>query len=200
MLATNITTHVQDALNRLLEQYKNRPRIAGFYTSFVQQIQDIEDTTFALDSGRQIWDGSTTPAIGAQLDLIGQIVGISRNGLPDSEYILFIFGKIAENFSDDTVEAVLSVIQYLFQAQETLIEEIFPAGLYINVLNPAIPSNLFPLAKSLVQSAMGAGINLVISTLPTINAFRFAGPGVTASNGFGDVFVPGSGGEFVGLI
>lgn len=200
MLATKINNHVQQALGRLLQQYKGRPRIEGFYTALVQQIQDLENATYDLNEGRQLWDGTTTPAVGAQLDAIGTIVGISRNGLDDEQYILIIFGKICENFSDDTIEAVLSVIQYLFQAQQVLVEEIYPAGLYINVLNPAIPSGLFLLAKNLVQNAIGAGINLVISQQNTTNVFRFAGSGVTAANGFGSVNTPGSGGVFVGLI
>lgn len=201
MLATEITNHVQQALGRLLQQYKGRALIAGFYTAFVDQIQDLEDAIFALDSGRQIWNGSTTPAIGAQLDAIGTVVGIARNGLDDQQYILFIFGKIAENFSDDTVQSVLAVIGYLFQAQQVIIQEIYPAGLYINVLNPAIPLSLFPVAETLVQNAIGAGIKLVISSQPTVNVFRFAGPGVSGTlNGFGDTGVPGSGGVFVGLI
>lgn len=194
MLATQITTHVQDALARLLQQYKGRALIAGFYTAFVAQIQELEDAVYALDGGRQIWNGSSTPAIGAQLDAIGTVVGIARNGLDDQQYILFIFGKIAENFSDDTIQAVLSVIAYIFQAQQVIVQEIYPAGLYINVLAPAIPSTLFPVAETLVQNAIGAGIKLVLTSQNTVNVFRFAGPGVVdALNGFDN-------GVFVGLI
>lgn len=200
MLATQITNHVQAALRRLLSQYQDRRYIAGFYTGLVEQIQDLENAIFALNAGRQIWDGNTTPAIGAQLDGIGQIVGVARNGLPDDEYILLIFGKIAENFSDDTVTAVLAVIAYVFQAEQILIQEIYPAGLYISVLNPQIPQNLFSLAQNLVENAIGAGIKLVLTSAETTAVFRFAGPGVSDVNGFGDVNVPDSGGVFVGQI
>ena len=194
MLATEITNHVQQALDRLLQQYKGRPRITGFYTALVEQIQDLESATYSLNDGRQIFDGTNTPAIGAQLDAIGTIVGVSRNGLDDQQYILLIFGKNAENFSDDTAEAVLSVIQYVFQAEQVLLQEIYPAGLYISVLNPAIPQSLFAVAQNLVQNSIGAGIKLVLSSSETTAAFRFAGPGVSgAVNGFDN-------GVFVGLI
>lgn len=200
MSVTPITNHVQQALQRLLQQYKGRPLIAGFYTAFVQQIQDLENSGNLIEPGLQIWDGTTTPSVGAQLDLIGRIVGISRNGLDDAQYILVIFGKIAENFSDDTIQSVLAVVGYLFQAQEILVQEIFPAGLYIQVLEPAIPSNFFPLVVNLIQNAMGGGIKLVIGSSPTVNTFRFSGPGVTSANGFGTVSDPDSGGIFAGLI
>ena len=201
MLAPKITTHIQDALNRLLEQYKGRPLIAGFYTSFVEQIQDLEDAIFALDAGRQLYNGTSTPSFGEQLDQIGTIVGISRNGLSDAEYLLFIFGKIAENFSDSTIPTILNVIGYVFQAPQVKIQELYPAGIAIEVLGSPIDPSLYPIAIGLVQAALGAGIELVFSAVaPTTNVFRFFASDTTAANGFGDVNVPGSGGVFIGLI
>lgn len=202
MLVQKIDNHVAQALARLLQQYKGRPRIAGMYTAFVDQIQDLEDAIYALDAGRQLWNGTSSPAIGEQLDQIGTIVGISRNGLSDAEYLLFIFGKISENFSDTTIATILTVVGYLFQAEEVLLQEIYPAGVAIQVLGTTIPSSLFKIAESLVQASLGAGIQLVfMATSPTVNAFRFNGPGVNgATNGFGSLTDPTVGGVFVELI
>lgn len=208
MLATKLNNYVQLALSRLLQQYQGRTLITGVYTAIAQECQDLENAIFSLDGGRQLWNGTSTPAYGQQLDGIGEIVGISRNGLDDQQYILFLFGKIAENFSDGTIESVLAVIQYLFQGQ-IIIQAIYPAGLYVNILNPLIPQSLYPLVESLIMKAVGAGIKIVFtgtppappSPAPPINVFRFAGPGVSgALNGFGDLNVPDSGGVFVGLI
>ena len=202
MLVTKITTHTQDALGRLLQQYKGRPRMMSLVSSTAEQIQALEDAIFALDSGRQLWNGTTSPAIGAQLDGIGQLVGISRNGLSDAQYLLFIFGKIAENFSDTTVQTVLNVIGYLFQAQTLVVQEIYPAGIAFEVFGSTIPSSLWPTANSLVQAALGEGIQLVFSAASsTTRVFRFAAPNVTgALNGFSSVNDPSSGGGFIGLI
>jgi hypothetical protein len=155
MLATQITNYVQLALSRLLQQYQQRERIAGFYTAIATQCQELEDAIFSLDGGRQLWNGTTTPAYGAQLDGIGTLVGIARNGVSDQIYILLIFGKIAENFSDGTITSVQAVIQFLFQPTSYQAQEIFPAGLYVSVENPAIPESLYPLVESLVQNALG---------------------------------------------
>lgn len=202
MLVTKITTHIQDAKNRLLEQYKGRPLIAGFYDAFNRQVQEIEDTFFALDAGRQLWNGTTSPAIGQQLDNIGEIVGIKRNGLPDAEYLLFIFGKIAENNSDTTIPTILNIIGYVFQAQQVVLQEVFPAGVSIQVIGTPIPPSLYQTAANLVSAALGAGINLVfVGGSPNVNVFRFEGPGVVgAINGFGDLNDPSIGGVFTGLI
>lgn len=201
MLVTRIDTHVVDALNRLLQQYKGKPRVATLFTSTVEQIQELEDAIYAIDAGRQIYDGTSTPAIGAQLDMIGQIVGIARNGLTDAQYILFIFGKIAENFSDTTIPTILSIIGYLFQAQKVLIQPIYPAGIAIQMLGSAIPISLYPLATNLIQAALGAGINIVYAgAYPTTKVFRFYSPDTTADNGWGDANDPSVGGVFVDLI
>lgn len=202
MLAQKITDHVQQCLDQMMQQYKDQPNFAALMTALVNQIQDLEDAIFALDSGRQLWDGQEFPAIGAQLDVIGEIVGISRNGLSDPEYLLFIFGKIAQNFSDSTVPAILSVLNYVFQAQSVLLQEIYPAGISVQVLGTALNPIYYQTAINLVKQSLGAGINLVfVGGSPSVNVFRFDGPGVVGSvNGWGDKDDPTVGGKFVGLL
>ena len=202
MLVTQITTHVSDALGRLLQQYQGKPRMMSLISGPAQQIQDLENAIFALDAGRQLWNGTTSPAVGAQLDGIGQLVGIERNGLTDAQYILFIFGKIAENFSDTTVQTILNVIGYLFQAQTLVVQEIYPAGIAFEVFGSSIPPSLWPTANSLIQAALGEGIQLVFGAASSsTNVFRFAAPNVTGqNNGFSSVNDPSEGGGFIGLI
>ena len=194
MLGTKITTHKADALARLMEQYRNKSGIEGLYGSFVDQIQALEDAIFELNAGRQLFDGTTTPAVGEQLDQIGTIVGISRNGLSDAGYLLFIFGKIAANFSDTTVPTILSIIGYVFQAEKVLLQECFPAGICIEMLGSPIDPRLYLVAKDLVQAALGASISIVFAGVyPTTAVFRFASPDTTDLNGFGQ-------GVFINLI
>ncbi len=202
MLVTRIDTHVPDALSRLLEQYKGRPRIAGIFTSLVTQVQILEDMLFSLDSGRQLWNGTSTPAVGQQLDNIGTLVGISRNGLSDTEYILFLFGKIAENFSDSTIPTLLTVIGYVFQAQTVLLYEYYPASLVVEAIGTPVPKDLWQTAANIVSGTIGGGIKLIFSgASSTTKVFRFAGAGVTGSNnGFGSPTDPTVGGGFIDLI
>ena len=201
MLAQKINTHVIDGLNRLMEQYKGKPRIEGFYTSFLQQKQDLEDAIFALDAGRQLFDGTSSSSVGQQLDEIGLIVGIDRNGLSDAEYLLFIFGKVAENFSDTTIPTILNIIGYVFQAPQVKLQELPPAGFAIQILGTPIDTHLYPIAIGLVKAAIGAGIGLVFAgAYPSVNVFRFYAPDTNSNNGFGDNTDPSVGGVFIGLI
>lgn len=201
MIVQKINTHVRDALNRLLQQFKGRPRIESFYTALIQQVQDLEDALYDMDAAMQLWNGSSTPAVGAQLDIIGDLVGIKRNGLPDNEYILFIFGKIADNFSDTTIETIITIFGYLFQG-EVFLQELFPAGIGLEAFGSPIPPNLYPVAKGIVQQAMGAGIEIRYMAVSShTNVFRYKGPNtIDAVNGYGTVSDPSQGGVYIGLI
>lgn len=197
MIVVPITTHVQDSLNRFLQQYKGKQFINGFMTALVNQVQDLENAIYPLDSQRQIFN-----AVGEQLDGIGEIVGIKRNGLSDALYLLFLYGKIGENFSDSTIPALLTIIQNLFRAQTLIFSEVYPAGISVQVLGTGLDPSLYSLAIGLVQNSVGAGIKLTFAGgSPTTNVFRFDGPGIVGSlNGFGSTTDPTIGGVFVGII
>lgn len=198
MLATRITDHVQAALGRLMQQYRGRVRMEGTVTALVQQVQDLEDAIFSLNAGRQFYNGT---AVGQQLDNVGELVGIKRNGLTDAEYLLFIFGKIASDYSDSTVSAVLNVVGYLFQAEIVLIQEVYPAGLCVEAIGTPLDPSLYSTAVALVRGAVGAGIGLVfVGGSASTHVFRFDGPTIDgAINGFGDLNDPSVGGVFISL-
>jgi hypothetical protein len=197
MLATQITNYLSDALSKLLQQYKGRPRLQGLLTAYMNEVQTLENALYPIDRLRQL-----AYAYGAQLDGLGEIIGIPRNGLSDSTYILFLYGKIAENFSDGTIPAIINVINYVFQAQVVIMQEVYPAGISVQVAGTPLSPSLFALAVGLVQAAMGAGIQLVfIGGSATVNIFRFDGPGVIGNiNGFGDLNNPTVGGGFVSIL
>ena len=220
MLATKITTHVQDALARLMTQYQlikqqytlqlysapGAPIEVSSFSAFIatnaDQIQLLENAFYALNEGRQLFNGTTYPAVGAQLDGIGTIVGVARNGLGDAEYLVFILGTIAENFSDTTIHAVSNVVSLLYQTPSLLLFEFFPAEVAIEIPNTSpLQSSLYSLVNSIIQASLGAGIGLGFTALynPS-NAFQFTkvgGPQV--GGGFGKLSASG-GGEFAKLI
>jgi len=202
VIVQQIFTHTQDALARLLAQYVGMPRVQSLITTFSAQIQDLENAIYPLDEGRAFWNGTTTPAIGAQLDIIGSLVGINRNGLSDQQYILFIFGKIAQNYSDGTRPTMAVVVQNLFQAQISLIQDYYPAGLGVEAIGSEIPPSLYPIAKAIVEGALGAGIKLTYAAASQdTNVFRFYTSGIDgAVSGFSDIYNPTIGGKYIGLI
>lgn len=196
MIVTEITNHVQQALDRLMQQYKGKPNLQALITAIVDQVQDIEDGIYPLDAGRQLWNGTTYPSVGAQLDGIGELVGVARNGLSDSVYLIFILGTIAENFSDTTIETMLNIIGILFQSEHVFLKELYPAAVALEVGTPLTDPSLFDRVLAIVEASLGAGIGLAFAgTFTTVDDFAFAGPDTT-SKGFADPLIPGSGGKF----
>lgn len=194
MIVTYDSNHVSEAIARLLEQYKNQPHIQGLLTAFVQQIQDLEDSVYPLDHGRQLFDGSTYPSVGAQLDGIGQLVNLSRNGVDDATYLLFILGTIAENFSDDTLPTLINIFQTIFQPTGLLSYEFYPAEVGFAVSSIGIAESLLSEAVNILKNSIGGGIGLgFITEYDPTNAFRYCYlTGTPASLTFSSVPTTGS--------
>lgn len=195
MLATKINNHVQAALARLLQQYKGQPRIEAMISSFVEQIQDIENAMFDLDAGRQIAN-----AVGAQLDGIGEIVGFPRNGLDDMTYLVFLYGKIGENTSDTTKDKIINIALLVFISNFVLMDEIPPAAVGLEIGSPGLDPSLFVLATELVAKSLGGGIGLgFLATYDSDDNFSYL-EAPDGGDGYADLSIPDSGGTLATLV
>jgi len=108
MAYEHITNHVEQALRRLLSQFKGKPRLEGTISAFVNPIQDIEDMFADMYTLREL-----DTAFGQQLDGIGQIVGRARRGFNDEKYRLRLIGQIGINTSKGTPENLISIFNLL---------------------------------------------------------------------------------------
>lgn len=185
MIVTKINNHVQQALARLLQQYQGLPLLSGFLTALIAQIQNLEDAIYPLDALRQLQN-----AYGQQLDNLGQIIGLSRNGMPDNEYFILLLGTIAEDNSDTTAPALLYIVQTVFQAANVFIKDpnspggeqpdpslVNAARVAFCVQNPSSPASLDTVIQQIIQNSIGAGISLVyLSTFTGATAVCAAGP------------------------
>ena len=89
MTLTQKSTHVQEGLANLVQQFKDKPDLAALLTSYLEQIQDLETAYFGLLTERTL-----NAAVGVQLDGIGAIVGEDRRGRDDADYRLAIRARI----------------------------------------------------------------------------------------------------------
>lgn len=191
MIVTEITNHVQQALARLLQQYQGQPRITALMTALVNQIQAIENAFYPLDAGRQLAN-----AQGMQLDNLGTIVGIARNGLSDAEYLIFILGTIAENNSTGTDASITAIVKQLFAVSAGIILELFPAEVAIQIPNSTtLSATLYATVTNIIQNALGAGIGLGFISVYPASAFQVGTINNTnVGGGFGGVGQSGGGG------
>lgn len=182
-----ITTHNQDAKNRLLEQYKGKAGIEGLIEAyFGDQIQDLEDVLQLFFDRLNIEISE-----GVQLDGIGKIVDQDRLGLTDELYRLFIRGRIGANVSEGDIERLIEVWKTITQANIVKLEEIFPAEVNL-ATDVALPDNLIDIAFALIQKVSGAGIGVGITTFLPEGAFSFAGADPTITKGFGTLVSQGT--------
>ena len=191
-MIANISDHIEASKRRLLQQYKDSPRITALIEIlFGQQVQEIEDAAHQFYSRLDIDN-----AEGVQLDRVGTIVGLTRIGWEDSVYRILLKAKIGKNVSHGTIEDVISVWRLLAQANEVQVVETYPAQIDLYSDTP-IDGTIATFVRDLMQDVVAAGVRVDFLAIvySSDNAFGFDGvdPNV---NGFGDYNDPGVGGEF----
>lgn len=221
---TKITNHVSLALARMLYQYRILPAtytlplaitggtietsvLGAIIAALVDQVQGIENELFAIDNGRMYFNGTTFPAEGEQLDGIGDILGIARNGLEDSVYRLFLAAKVAQNNSSGTTEDIIYLVRLLFQAPLIQMFDAYPGEVNFHLTSAVLDESLYSTAEEMVRNALPAGVllgGISVTSAPSVFMFRDKdGPNV--GGGFGDAantapLYNESGGVFASLI
>jgi hypothetical protein len=97
--------HVEQGLDRLLDQYKGKPRIAGWIKAYLRQVQQLEDAAYDVLIKRLIDNAKDV-----QLDMVGRIVGELREGRDDDFYRVCIYARVRINRSRGNVDDVLAVL------------------------------------------------------------------------------------------
>jgi hypothetical protein len=181
-MTNKIDTHIAEAKKRLLHQYRHSARISALIEIlFGRPVQDLEDASWQLYDRLDI-----EKAQGAQLDNIGNIVGLSRIGWNDVLYRLLLKAKIGKNVSKGTFEDVISVWQLLAQAGRIQVVEIYPAQIDLYSDTP-IDGEISGFVRKLMQGVVAAGVRVDFLAIifSTTNAFGFESDDETV-NGFGD--------------
>jgi hypothetical protein len=97
---------VEVGLGRVIEQFEDKPNIVGTLDAFLQETQKVEDLAFEVNSA---FDLDT--AVGGQLDVIGRLVGESRQGKSDELYRAALRNRITANSANGTINNILSIVR-----------------------------------------------------------------------------------------
>jgi hypothetical protein len=177
-------------------QFHGAPYFEAVLASYAVQCQEIENVLV------DVLVLSLLPnASGAQLDVLGRIVGEPRQGRTDDEYKIAINSRIRINKSNATIEDVLFVlVSAVDQSYE--LEEIGNACFNVRIPAPTTATDATQIAKVLQQSK-GGGIcaNLLYSGVDEDQIFQFAsGDSEEASSTQGLGNDAGTtGGSFIGI-
>ena len=227
-----MTEFTDDYLRLLIKQYYDKPKasaeivakaaqweiirdvLADFPSQFDIDSQIIESELGLFDgSVLGLFDGSVLgmpgqSAIGAQLDIIGKIVGLSRMGLDDETYRLLLKVKIAQNnasafMTSDVRTSIQDVILLAFNGEGYAVDKLdMSLSLYINstsitpaLINLILDSNILPKPQGVRYDVTASTEGLVPFGFAELNQSL-----PTSVLGFGELnYAPEAGGALTEL-
>lgn len=177
MPATKITDHAERALERVLLQYKDSPRLRALIELHAGTIQELENAAFDFYTKVAL-----PTANGEQLDRIGAIVGQLREGRSDAEYRTWIEARIALNTGSGTVTELLRLFEGIVPPGALItVEPSFPAGFSLSIGGSVLTeATLAAQLAKLLQLAKAGGVRALLHWQESADAalFRFgSGPG-----------------------
>lgn len=187
------TGHVAAGLARLARQFR-KPVIQAMLTSWLAEVQEIEDAFWAL-----IILGIDN-AQGAHLDQIGALLGEPRLGLGDLAYRNLVRARAVSNRSRGNYTDVRDTLRACLDGVNYTLDPSYPAGLLADLATfPG--AGLPPRIGSLVRRATAAGVGVALVSPAVVgDAFAFAeGDDVEVdTEGFADTDM-GTGGALAGV-
>ena len=146
-----------EALGRLAEQFKNKPKLTALISALMRQVQELEDSAQVLYFCRWVDN-----AEGTQLDGIGSIVNEQRAGRGDALYRLAIKAKVQINFSEAVPEDIYTAMRN-FHARDYQLIPIYPAAFVLRLVDAWVEATepSVEAFASLLNKVNGAGINAI---------------------------------------
>lgn len=166
----------------LLEQFRGRARLEALLCSYLERISELE---LAIVEVRNLRDLDS--AAGEQLDVIGRIVGESREGRTDDDYRRFLRVRILINKSTGTPEELIAAAVLVTQPDAIELVESFPAFVTVTAFAGGAVADGGKVNEVLqLMKPAGVGLLYVFSATTPEETFKFAtGTTVETSAVFG---------------
>jgi len=161
MPSSKITDYDVRCLEFLASQFNDADNLKGFIQAIIESVQDCEDVAYDL----LIYRINISIAEGIQLDNIGTIVGVSRNGLSDIPYRFQLYYAIMRNSSKPTPDEIVQAIKYVTFSTYMRYWELIPAAFQLHFdgdvpLTGGTPAENNALFVELVDNMAPAGVNI----------------------------------------
>jgi hypothetical protein len=193
---THVTDHVASGLALLPTQFR-KPLIEALLTSWLVQLQSIEDASW------QLLTDTLASAVGFQLDQLGQVLGLSRGTLTDFYFRQVLSALVLARRSRGTVEDLYAVMSWLFTGMlpSTMLEG--AASVVIELHDPIQYDGAKALFVLKVAKAGGIALQLISPPVAESELFTFASSGLLAESdsarGFSDT-AQLTGGQLTGVL
>lgn len=178
-------------LDRIRGQFVDSTNFRKFLTDMGTVIDNLSTTIENIRTKTDIDNAETE-----QIDRNGEMLGINRNGLTDTEYKVLQAIKVKANRSDGTPQVIIDIAEDLAQLTTadggapdpipTEGQEMFPARFRIN-LTTTIQTSFLNLFRNIIDQSRGAGIGSQVVHGGGVNdggnAFSYdVGPGYDSGN------------------
>jgi hypothetical protein len=163
-MIAQITTHVADAIARLPEQHKQplTEKIQALVSIYAARMQTLENVLFQILLGRFPFIDT---AIGEQLDQIGRLVLLDRNGLSDTEYRIRLRARLLVLRSRGTTEDIIGVVKALILdgAPDATVEvqNEYPASVVVRLLGDDVSDALADVIISFLRKTKSGGVRII---------------------------------------
>jgi hypothetical protein len=183
-------------LARLITQYKNKPRLRALAQSYLEEVAELATVLAQLRVAFRLGN-----AIGAQLDVLGTIVGAPRQGFDDDAYEQLIRAYIRAQKSEGKPEDIYAVFRILIAPGDLMVlDEYYPMAIVLRIASDA-GLNLSVLTKLLFM-AKGQAVRVGLVYGRKTRVFKTA-PGassvINTQVGLGDIGNPSKGGLLSGV-
>lgn len=189
------TTHVAEIDDLQLEQFRDSTNMNDLIAVYVERVQELEENIFDVRSAFWLDD-----AVGIQLDIVGDIVGLTRQALTDDLYRNAIRMQIIANGSDGTVDDLLSLFTQYSDAPVTW-REYYQAAIVFTSLTAASDVDRVMYFLDQAKSA-GVKLQIVFDETGAFAPFRFSSTSSTAAStttGFAASGAATAGGHLLGV-
>ena len=168
--------HVALGQSRLLEQFRHKPIINAIVESIMGHVNVLEQVLYDMLSKRLI-DGE-----GAQLDVLGYILGAEREGRSDAAYRTLIRAWAMAHRSSGTPEDLYTTLHRLDPAAALEYEDLplDPAGFRMRWTAPAMPpapasadDPTSELVSRLLRRSRAAGVRCWFFWFPRVSSQLF---------------------------
>lgn len=148
--------HFLQAVDNLIEFFKNGPRNQAVMESVADQLQELENTFWDCYTGYLL--GS---AVGAQLDVLGAIVTETRQGRADEDYRAAIRVRIKVIRSNGRAEELLSITSGMVPSASLSYREVYPAAIEITL--STLGSTTLRTVFNMLRLAKPGGVRLLVT-------------------------------------
>ena len=139
------TDSVAIARGHLLSQYTQAVRLLGLISAGCHQADSVEQAMFEIRDG--FWIAT---AVGAQLDVLGNVYGLSRDGMDDDTYRTEL-QYLAASWVNGSPEEIMAFLRFITGARDIAYLTDYPAGY-------ALTTNDAAVTVPLLQSISPAGV------------------------------------------